>query len=333
MVAKQKDRTVRTVAVWHPLGKKYFWPLTNGIPSHQILFRNYIFLRKLIGRHPSLVSFYFAKPVCLYDLNILCFPPFDPNILFVWLGKLFRKRPKLILHTSYPDHSRGYYFRIFKRLWYYIICRNFDVIVTPNPLIVKDLESVYPDLRVEFIPHPINDLFCTDHTVSRDFDLAFIGEKSFKKGFDRFCNILSRDRSLKGISAGLSFGIGSISDNHNSNGFMTSGEIAGILQRSKILIVPSRRMSGWEELFGIVIVEALACGCHVICSDHIGPVYLSSKVSCVHVIPDDDDFEANAFLLVNILKQSPAPSVDHEFVSAFREAAVKQRWFDIFLSI
>ena len=38
-----------------------------------------------------------------------------------------------------------------------------------------------------------------------------------------------------------------------------------------ILLSLSQRTSTWQELFGLVIAEALATGCGVIASDHIGP--------------------------------------------------------------
>jgi glycosyltransferase involved in cell wall biosynthesis len=36
-------------------------------------------------------------------------------------------------------------------------------------------------------------------------------------------------------------------------------------------LLPSKRTPKWEELFGIVIIEAMACGVVPLVTDHVGP--------------------------------------------------------------
>lgn len=44
-----------------------------------------------------------------------------------------------------------------------------------------------------------------------------------------------------------------------------------IYQKHSFLIMNSQRTTSWEELFGIAIIEGMACGCVPITTDHSGP--------------------------------------------------------------
>lgn len=48
-------------------------------------------------------------------------------------------------------------------------------------------------------------------------------------------------------------------------------KLAEIYRKCDILLLPSRKTSHWEEGFGMVIIEAMACGMVVIATDHPGP--------------------------------------------------------------
>jgi glycosyltransferase involved in cell wall biosynthesis len=47
--------------------------------------------------------------------------------------------------------------------------------------------------------------------------------------------------------------------------------LGDIYRKSDVLIVPSKKTKTWEELFGIVIIEAIISGVIPIATDHVGP--------------------------------------------------------------
>lgn len=108
--------------------------------------------------------------------------------------------------------------------------------------------------------------------VERDRDVAFLGRLTPLKGADILIDavgLLAQDdtrvlATIIGVGAqeealkarALSAGI---SGQVEFPGPLRDDALAHMLNRHRILVVPSR----WEEPFGIVVLEALACGCVV----------------------------------------------------------------------
>lgn len=67
-------------------------------------------------------------------------------------------------------------------------------------------------------------------------------------------------------------------------------KISAIMQRMDILVLPSYKIPGWEELFGMVIIEAMACGVVPVATDCIGPkCIIENRVNGVLVPQRDRD--------------------------------------------
>ena len=60
------------------------------------------------------------------------------------------------------------------------------------------------------------------------------------------------------------------------------------------MLQPSRRTSDWEELFGIALVEAMACGCVPVASDHVGPSAILSGTPLADGLLPEGRFPADA---------------------------------------
>lgn len=50
-----------------------------------------------------------------------------------------------------------------------------------------------------------------------------------------------------------------------------TAKLAEIYKSSDVFVLPSHRTKSWEELFGIVLIEAMACGLPLISTDCVGP--------------------------------------------------------------
>lgn len=262
---------------------------------YNIKFINIYFFRKLFKYNTYNHSYKFKKPIILDDINIVCLPPFDINIIFFVIGKLLKPNSILILHTSDLLHNKGYIFKTKFTKYIYIFCINkyFNIIVYPNKLLLDQLNINYKIPKL-YIPHHIKPCFISNiKNYKKDIDIIFVGEKSYKKGYDRFINI-SNILNLKSYSIGDSLINFNIDNNIVELDNISSNELSNYLIRSKFLILPSRKHKNWEELFSQISLEAISCGIIVISTNHIGPTFLKYFYNLpIYIFEDNNYFEIN----------------------------------------
>jgi glycosyltransferase involved in cell wall biosynthesis len=137
--------------------------------------------------------------------------------------------------------------------------------------------------------------------ISRDRDLIFLGRLVSDKGVDLLVEALA-GLQQRGLTPGLTI-VGSgpeeaalrqqaeslqVSAQIQFLGVKQGQELARLLNAHKILVVPSR----WQEPFGIVALEGIACGCVVVGSsggglkDAIGDCGLTFPNEDVSVLID-----------------------------------------------
>ncbi|HEY9647164.1 MAG TPA: glycosyltransferase family 4 protein [Chroococcidiopsis sp.] len=127
------------------------------------------------------------------------------------------------------------------------------------------------------IPNPYRDgVFYPRQGVVRDRPLIFVGRLVSDKGVDLLLAALAQLRS-QGLTPMLTVVGGGpeeaalkaqaqqlgISDQVDFVGVKVGEELAQLLSAHQILVVPSR----WQEPFGIVALEGIACGCVVVGSE------------------------------------------------------------------
>lgn len=193
---------------------------------------------------------------------------------------LLVRRPWVVSHHSWyrqPDGTLSWRDRLKRRL-----LRHAAASVSVSRAMAEDLEV--PSVVIE---NPYrDDLFCRLPDLPRDRDLLFVGRLVSDKGCDLLLDALGRLRS-RGLDPGLAIvgagpEEGALRRRIDGLGLRRQVELTGplagealvrILNRHRVLVAPSR----YNEPFGIVVLEALACGCQVIGSgggglvDAIGP--------------------------------------------------------------
>ncbi len=212
-------------------------------------------------------------------------PPWDFRM--AWYGLLATKN-QFIYHTSWPywgldevPRRYGWLSHIFRAFWNRVLTSPNVRIVSVSSASEKEIKLRYPNVDVTVIPHVVSNEFfqVESSTFSQDFGILYVGELSEKKGIKLLPQILEK---LSDLSVNISFiGDGSLRDfvnesaafsNQNVYGRVTDRDkIAQIYSQHQVLIVPSLKTKKWEELFGMVIIEAMAVGLPVVASDHVGP--------------------------------------------------------------
>lgn len=316
------------VVFYHPNGQKYFDYL-NQLPVN-MEFRSFPYFRRFLGYHrgdtktiPKRFSNKFPRAA---DVAIFGLAPFDINVFLIPVQKaLFGSM--IVYHTSYPDHTRGRLFTWFAAVFRFIINKYVDCIVCTPPILVDKLKLVYPDVHIEGMDHNIPNLV-QKQSVKEVYDVGFIGEKSYKKGIDRFLNLARRYPDRRFVVIGSGNILEELPKNVTDLGYLSRSVTISYMENIRSVVLPSRKVTGWEELYSMVIVEAIKSGCYVFASNHIGPKFLFERHSNkMTLISDEDCSWQNLNLDFN---EMPINSRDD--FSHYNAENLNKKWLSIFNS-
>lgn len=129
--------------------------------------------------------------------------------------------------------------------------------------------------RYQVIGNPYREQLYVNQGQPRTVDFCFVGRLVADKGVDLFLQALLLQKEGGWQGRALIVGAGpersayeqlanelGLAEVVTFTGWQSPAETVILLNQSRILVVPSR----WEEPFGMVAVEGLACGCRLIVS-------------------------------------------------------------------
>lgn len=257
------------------------------------------------------------------EVVVLAFAPWDWRLLIY--GPLVL-RNRIVYHTSWPYWQLGETPRrygVFDRpmsWWWRRVLRH------PNVHTVVVLEAPRQSLHEfgvssQVIPHAVEGLFYEAARQIRNdgpLRLVFVGELSTKKGVDVLLRLADELESVSltligngplrnecdaAASRGAVRFLGQIDDRR---------QLAEELASQDVLILLSKRTGKWEELFGIVLTEAMAAGLGVITARHVGPVSILGDRGLGNLF-DDGDVEGPTALIERLAS-------DSQFLADFKAA-------------
>lgn len=163
--------------------------------------------------------------------------------------------------------------------------------------------------KIEIVYHSYDEsVFYNQNDSLRENDVVYVGRLIESKGISDILKISEALPNLKVVFVGAGSEEEKIKQSllQNSNiqflGYISDRrKVAEIFNNTNYLLLPSKRTKDWEELFGMVIIEAMACGCIPLCTDHNGP-----KIILNDSILNNNIFVENLFVesTVNILKEN-----------------------------
>lgn len=188
-----------------------------------------------------------------------------------WPAIMLSARPSIVSHHSSFYFSDGTP-TSFANLKNWIV----NSIVQKN-ITCSNFISSYIKVPSTVIPNPYRDqLFLTTTSILKKKRIVYLGRLVSDKGCEILVKAFVKIERLQSEVELLIVGDGPEKDNLlnlvklNSIqskvfflGEKQGEELVKILQESKIMVIPSL----WKEPFGIVALEGIACGCHVLASN------------------------------------------------------------------
>lgn len=295
-----------------------FYPSVGGIETLvDILAREFVrqgHAVKLVSQVPSdnsTKTFPFQiirrpGPRELLSLTRWCDVFFQPQMSLKGLWPLLLSRkPWVVAHNAWyerADASLGWqdYLKHF--------CSRYATGIS-----VSDAVAAHVMTPSEVIPNTYReDVFRLMPEVTRDKDLVFLGRLVSAKGVDLLLDSLA-ELKRQGLTPGLTV-IGEGPEEKNLReqsrrlgleaqvvfaGAKCDDELARMLNAHRILVVPSR----WQEPFGIVALEGIACGCVVVGSEGGG---LKDAIGRCGVTFPNGDVLALTRALANVVSRADA---------------------------
>ena len=111
--------------------------------------------------------------------------------------------------------------------------------------------------------------------------------------------------------------------------------LAGIVADCQAFLSLARRTPGWEELFGIAVVEAMAAGVPCVAHDHVGPAGIIRHGQDGFLVAEGDTYAVNGW--IRLLKDEPerwqaVADAAAETARRYSMASVSRQWRDVLTS-
>lgn len=251
------------------------------------------------------------------------------------LPLLFAPRPWVATHHAWYDSPTpsGKIKEWLKR----VLCRFASANISVSSAVARHLGC-----QGHVIPNPYDSSVFREITgISRDRDLVCLGRLVSDKGMDILVEAL-RLLKLRGLVPNLTI-VGSgperqpleaqardagVLEQVRFAGVLRGEELARELNRHQILVVPSI----WNEPFGIVALEGIACGCVVIGSNGGG---LPEAIGRCGVTFPNGDSSALAGCLADVLAresgQTPEAARDH--LARHQPDQIARRYLEVIRSV
>jgi len=273
---------------------------------------------------------------------VLCVPPWDYRFL---LYAALRHRNVLIYNTSWPywegtqvPRRWGFLTPLFRNPWMRVLSESRVNIVAVTAAAARSLAGAIPSKRAIIISHAVSDAHFVHRAKHRvPFRILFVGDLVERRGLHKVREIINGlqgepveldivgDGKLRGFAAKLATSCGGTFHGRISD----RSQLARIMASCQVLISPSVKTNRWEELFGMSIIEAMACGLPCIASDHIGPrALIESGVSGV-TLPENSPAEMTAWVKTLLRDENEWNRMSAAAVQAARSFAldaVTERW-------
>lgn len=281
------------------LAQKYNWRVTYLIFDIIFLFRCSII-------HPSKWIFLFQNifwycvlPFYKKSKIVIAAAPYNRMILL--LMRVLKKHD-VYYHTSYScwDGSRAVHnseSMQLKQSWHYFLNNYVKHIFSVSEKTKHELiaNGYAKNDKISVVNHSYPYIIDVDNFKKKELTFLQVSKLSKSKGIEELLMYFSKHPEIQ-----LTFvGEGELEpmvrvyslqyENINYLGYISDfAQLVQIYKQNSFLLLNSHRTKIWEELFGMVLVEGMACGCVPVTTNHSGPCEIISQGIDGFCLPEGD---------------------------------------------
>ena len=228
-----------------------------------------------------LISLLFSKDKKI----VLGIAPYDFRLFIL---SFFLKKHKIYYHTSWTCWDGSFYpkrilvnkvlINFWKKFLKNKVIHIFAVSSETKQQLIKNLKINSNKINVVY--HSFDDNIFKpkqDYLIRPNF--IYVGRLEKEKGIEEILEYFSQNSEIKLTIVGNGR-LKSIVEEYNKKytninyiGYIKNEkELAFLYQKHTFLILNSKKTETWEELFGMVIIEAMACGVIPLTTNHKGPL-------------------------------------------------------------
>lgn len=294
------------------------------------------------------LAFRFKVPFVKNETIVFGFAPWDWRLL---IYRQLARRNQILYQTSWhdwrfektPRKPRPRWFaRYMQRQWKAFVAHPNVKVIAVTPIVAQTVKQE-TGVDATVIPHAVPEVFFKagrTRTVREDgpLKLIYVGEISEKKGIlvllDLIEKLADEDVSLTVVGNGPL--VKAVENAPHNISYLAPiydrVKLAQVISEHDVLMLLSQKTATWEELFGIVVVEALSSGCAVVASDHVGPrgilkpiggLGLYPQGAHVEVLTELRSFAQNRAIAAELATQQSPVAQD------YASDAVAARWMSL----
>jgi glycogen synthase len=257
----------------------------------------------------------------------------EPSVFYATAVWLMRKPRMGLIQTWFLAHPGD--LNLLRRLQK-IFTHAFSRYSAPSKVVADNWGSNY-----EIIPNGYDPEIFFNRQINKEYDFVFLGRFNLEKGPDlfvsaleflhlkkiRFKALLIGDGETMALCKKIASGSDGLSEMITFKGEIRNrSEIAHLMNQCKVLVIPNR----WDEPFGMVALEGLACGCRPVITRSGA---LEEVCGGYAVTVDKDNSKLLADAMSNEMKLAPYDSNTVEkYLEKFHWKSLVKRYLNLMSS-
>lgn len=217
---------------------------------------------------------------------VLGVAPYDFRLLFL---KFILRNHKVYYHTSWTSWDKTYFpkklfvNRFLINLWEKFLRTNvikiFSVTQQTKDELIKNIGLLDEKIKVVYHSYDNNIFNKKSFTSNGNLKFLYVGRFVSEKGIEEILEYFAINKNINLSLVGSGYLKEKVLDYSKKNenikylGYISKQyNLAKVYESHHFLLLNSKKVGNWEELFGMVIIEAMASGIIPITTNHKGPL-------------------------------------------------------------